>query len=262
MRIVLNADDFGYSSETVTATIACFEQGLLTSASIQPGMPATREALEFAKTRPELSFGVHLTFVGDGQERPLAAASDVQALVDEDGAFRSTREIRILALLGRVPVTQIERELVAQLESVRAAGVQISHVDSHRHLHKFGPFRSALRSVLPRFGIRRVRTVQDVYMRRPLLSPTFWVGAIWRKRLNRDFLTTDHFYMPTSAGDRDWGALAPRLERLRGSSIEVGVHPGHEEEWRRRERAALAPFVAAARGAGHNLVGWNDIGTD
>ena len=52
------------------------------------------------------------------------------------------------------------------------AGVPVSHVDSHRHLHKYGPFAGALRRVLPGLGIERVRNVQDVYLRRRLLSPT------------------------------------------------------------------------------------------
>ena len=40
MRLVLNADDFGYSDDTVEATIECFACGALTSATIMPAMPA------------------------------------------------------------------------------------------------------------------------------------------------------------------------------------------------------------------------------
>ena len=70
MLVVVNADDFGSSSDTVRATIECFEAGALTSATIMPGMPATDEALAYARSRPDLSFGVHLTLTGDGEERP------------------------------------------------------------------------------------------------------------------------------------------------------------------------------------------------
>ena len=74
MRVILNADDFGSSPDTLTATIECFEEGALTSATIMPGMPATEQALAFARSRPDLSFGVHLTLVGDGVERPIAGS--------------------------------------------------------------------------------------------------------------------------------------------------------------------------------------------
>ena len=64
MRIVVNADDFGASAETVEATIECLEEGALTSATIMPTMPAVDDALAYARDRPDRSFGVHLTFVG------------------------------------------------------------------------------------------------------------------------------------------------------------------------------------------------------
>jgi chitin disaccharide deacetylase len=259
VRIVVNADDFGASAETVAATIQCLEDGTLTSATIMPTMPAAGEALAYARERPDLSFGVHLTFVGDGEERCAAPASDVPALVDGSGRFPAARPVRLRALLHRLPVAQIEREIAAQLALVRDGGVAISHVDSHRHLHKLAPFRRALESVLPRFGIERVRTVQDVYLSRPLLGATYWVGSLWRRPLRRAFRTTDHFYMPASAGDLGWAdELLRRVDGLPGSTLEVGVHPG-PEDWRADERRSAERLAGAARALGHELVSWRAI---
>jgi chitin disaccharide deacetylase len=260
MRIVLNADDFGYSPDTVRTTIECFELGLLTSATIMPRMPATELALEFARTHPELSVGVHLTFTGDGVEQAVTEPGQIPDLVDKEGRFPATRSVRTRALLRRLPVEQIEQEMAAQIEVVRDAGVTVTHVDSHRHLHKFAPFRSALRLVLPHFGIRRVRAVQDVYLRRPLVSPTYWLSRSWRRRLRAEFATTDHFYMPTSAADTDWHRVSALLPVLAGKSLEIGVHPGREEEWRRREYESLAPFVEEAARR-NELVGWGALPT-
>lgn len=260
MLVVLNADDFGASEETVRATIECFEAGALTSATIMPGMPATAAAVAFARSRPDLSFGVHLSFVANGLERPLADPAELGGLVDADGRFLATGEARRRALLHRIPVEAIAREAEAQLAFLRDSGVPVSHVDSHRHMHKLGPFREALARVLPRFGIRRVRTVQDVWLRRPLRSPTYWYGSVWRRRLVRRFATTDHFYMPTSAADTGWdAALLAALGGLSGSTLEVGVHPGYEEDWRDDERQTVQRFSAAARDAGHTLAPWTEI---
>ena len=103
MIVVLNADDFGSSPDTVKATIECFEQGALTSATIMAGMPATEEALAYARSRPDLSFGVHLTLTGDGDERP-AGADDVPALTRPDGALLPSRTMRLRALTRRLPL--------------------------------------------------------------------------------------------------------------------------------------------------------------
>jgi len=259
MRLILHADDFGTSSDTVRATIECFELGALTSASIMPGMPATAEATAFASAHPELDFGVHLTFVGDEHERPLSSPDEVPALVVPTGRFRPTRQLRVKALFHRLPVEQIERELVRQVDAIRGAGVEVTHVDSHRHLHKLPSFRKALECALPRLGIRRVRAVQDVYLKRPLTSPTYWLGPRWQRRLASAFATTDHFYMPTSAGDAGWERkLAEIAQRLGGGTLEVGVHPGFDG-WRDGERSSIARFAALARDGGHELVAWKDI---
>jgi predicted glycoside hydrolase/deacetylase ChbG (UPF0249 family) len=260
MQIVLNADDFGHSADTVDATIACLEAGLLTSATIMPRMAATERAITFARAHPQYSFGVHLTFVGDGEERPVSDPAGLNTLVDETGAFRRTRDVRLDALLGRLDGREIEREAAAQLAVIRDAGIPITHVDSHRHLHKFGPFRRALTRVLPAFGVERVRNVQDVYLRRPVKSPTYWLGRGWRRRLAAAFTTTDHFYMPTTAADEAWSPLADRLGGVRGMTLEIGVHPGGADEWRRREAASLEPFVRAATSRGHAFVTWREIG--
>ena len=171
LQLIVNADDFGQSDDTVDATIECFEAGALTSATLMPGMPATERALEFARAHPEHGFGVHLTLSADPARRPLADPELVPCLVDTDGTLLSTREVRARALTGRLVPQQLEREIEAQVRSVLDAGVPVSHVDSHRHLHKFAPVRAALASVLPRLGIRRVRAVQDLYVSRPLAQP-------------------------------------------------------------------------------------------
>jgi chitin disaccharide deacetylase len=259
VRLILHADDFGSSSDTVRATIECFEQGALTSASIMAGMPATAQATEYARAHPELDFGVHLTFVGGDDERPLSVPSEIPALTTSEGDFRQTRQLRVRALLHRLPVEQIERELVCQVEAVQHAGVEITHVDSHRHMHKLPSFRQALERALPRLGIRRVRAVQDVYLKKPIASPTYWLGPRWARRLASAFATTDHFFMPTSAGDKGWEhALFEAVRRLRGQTLEVGVHPGFES-WRDQERTSLVSFAALARDGGHELVAWKDI---
>lgn len=260
MEVILNADDFGISADTTEAIVAGLERGQLTSVSVMTSAPDTERALEYAAAHPEHSYGVHLTFVGDGDERPLCDPAAIPALVDSEGRLRRTRDVRLAALRRQIPVEQIALEMRAQIARLADCGVPVAHVDSHRHLHKFAPFRAALRQVLPSFGIRRVRTVQDVYLRKPLTSPTFYLGKAWRRDLVRSFRTTDHLYAPASAGDVGWDEpLLALLERLPGRTIEICVHPGSEEEWRRREQEALAAFAAKAPERGHALVAWRDL---
>jgi predicted glycoside hydrolase/deacetylase ChbG (UPF0249 family) len=257
MRIILNADDFGFDDLTVDATLRCFQAGGLSSATIMPNMPSTARAIAFARTNPAFSFGIHLTFVCDSVEAPVSDPASVPALVDERGRFWPSPKVRRMALRNLLPVDQLEREMAAQIGLLRDHGVRVSHVDSHGHLHKFGPFIRAMRAVLPRFGITRVRNVQDTYLRRPFKSPTFWLGRAWRRRIQASFDTTQHFFMPTNLEDaRRMPALVPLL---RGESIEVGGHPGTDRDWQIAEATSLPLFAKEARAAGHSIVTWHEL---
>lgn len=75
-----------------------------------------------------------------------------------NGRFMETLQVRVMPILNKIPIDQIERETIAQITFLRDQGVKISHVDSHCHVHKFGPFIRALRNVLPSFGITKVRS--------------------------------------------------------------------------------------------------------
>jgi predicted glycoside hydrolase/deacetylase ChbG (UPF0249 family) len=260
VRIILNADDFGLSDDTVVATVDAFEAGLLSSATIMPASPATERACAFARSRPEFSFGVHLTLVGDGDERPVSSPEDVPGLVDRAGQLHRTNNLRLRALFGAVDEEQVAREVQAQVEHVQSQGVAVSHVDSHRHLHKYGPILRGLTRGLSHVGLTRVRAVQDLYLRKPLVSVTRVLGSRWRRNVAERFATTDHFYMPATAGDTDWRALLPLLSELPvRATLEIGVHPGQIEEWRRAERKGLAAFVPAALAEGHAVATWNDV---
>ena len=263
MRICTNADDFGEHEDSTRATIECLDKGALTGATIMPKMPATDLAVAYAKSRPDLSWGVHLTYVNNTVEAPVLDPATLPGLVNEKGLFLPSQKVRIMALFNKLNIDEIERETEAQIRSLIDKEVAIHHVDSHGHLHKFGPFRKALMRVLPRVGLTRVRGVQDIYLKKPLKSFTYWFGPLHKAKIKAAFDTTDYFYMPSSAWDMDWEQpLLDRLAKLDpNATIEVGVHPGYAEEWRKTEHAGILKFAQLAKAAGHTLIGWKDVPT-
>ena len=49
LNIIVNADDFGFSEETVESTIKLFELNAISSATIMLSKPGTCKAIEYAK---------------------------------------------------------------------------------------------------------------------------------------------------------------------------------------------------------------------
>src|SRR5262245_57637385 len=226
-----------------------------------PAMPATERACEFAARHPEFSFGVHLTLVGNGEEQPVSAPADVASLVDRDGRLRPTNHLRARALVGAINAPEIALEVRAQIEKVHSLGVEQTHGVWHQHVHKYGSVLRVLDQELRALGIDRVRGVQDLYLRRPLVSPTRFLGERWSRDLSARFTSTDHFYLPATAGDEDWRALLPQLAGLpEQATLEIGVHPGLSEDWRRAESSGLRAFVPAALADGHVTATWRDVG--
>ncbi len=153
--MVIHADDFG---ETVSITngIRCaIEAGVLTSTSIMANMPATDYALRRVRALTgHASFGVHLNLC---EGLPLTKG---RTLVDERGELYPKRLVIRRALTGKLALAELEQEISAQIALVRDAGVPISHVDGHKHLHQLPIVSTAVANVLPRFAIGRVRLMR------------------------------------------------------------------------------------------------------
>jgi predicted glycoside hydrolase/deacetylase ChbG (UPF0249 family) len=151
-QIVVHADDFGETIEITRGIRAAIEGGAVSSTTIMANMPGTADALrQVSALADRASFGVHLNLC-EGQ--PLTRGP---TLVDERGHFHRKRALFLRAVTGRLSLADVEAEITAQMSLVRDAGVRISHLDGHKHLHQLPVVAAAVARVLPRFGVERVR---------------------------------------------------------------------------------------------------------
>jgi predicted glycoside hydrolase/deacetylase ChbG (UPF0249 family) len=134
-RLVVNADDFGLSDGVNAGVLRAHREGIVTSASLMVRAPGAQQAVEGAAAHPELTVGLHV----DLGEWFQDASGDWQArytVVD------TRDEAAVVAELDR----QVERfrELV---------GCDPTHMDSHQHVHRSEPARSAMGVVAKRLRI-------------------------------------------------------------------------------------------------------------
>jgi hopanoid biosynthesis associated protein HpnK len=152
---IINGDDFGFSSGVNQAIIKAHEQGLLTSTSLMVTADAAAEAVALACTHPNLAVGLHLVLVCG---RAALPPEQIPLLVDKQGNFANNpywagwryqfvKETR----------DQLRREIRAQLEKFRSAGLPLSHVDGHLHMHLHPVVLSILTDLAAEFNIKIIR---------------------------------------------------------------------------------------------------------
>ena len=132
MKVILHSDDFGYDKDTVEATIDCFERGALSSASVMVNCEASEEAFAYAKRHPEFSFGVHLTFV-DGL-KPVLPPKQISALVDSNGLFLPSNTVRKLAMMLKLPKSQVQTKMILLAEHQSSVKKQKYIQMTHAHV--------------------------------------------------------------------------------------------------------------------------------
>ncbi len=155
-RLIVNADDLGYTPGVDRAILALHASEALSSATMMASGASHRQSAALLPERKPW-VGCHVVLV-DGV--PSAPAGAVPSLLCPAGTgmFRPKlgRFVRDL-LAGRIRDGEIEAEAIAQIRSLQALGLTVTHVDTHKHTHLFPRvLRPLLRAAL-QCGIRAIR---------------------------------------------------------------------------------------------------------
>lgn len=158
-ELIVNADDFGLSSGANRAIIRAWQEGVLTSTSLMVGGKAFDEAVALARENPGLQVGLHLTLV---QGRAVASHRGFPSLVDQCGDFTNDpvhagMRYFFIKSLRKQLVTEIE----AQIETFRATGLPLSHLDGHLNIHMHPTVFDILCDLMPKHGITSFRLSRE-----------------------------------------------------------------------------------------------------
>lgn len=126
--LVVHHDDLGGSHGANLAFVELWDTGLATTGSVMVPCPWFPEIARIARERPDMDLGVHLTLTSEWDAfrwRPLTGVQD-NGLCDADGFFwQRVSDAR------RADPAAVEAELRAQIETALAAGIDVTHLDSH-----------------------------------------------------------------------------------------------------------------------------------
>lgn len=129
-KLIINADDFGYSRGINFGIVDAHQLGVLTSTTFMTNMPGANHAVELAKQNPTLGVGVHLVLTCG---RPLLDSH--KTIVDSNGNFRKQDFYKVAFTID---FDEVYQEWKAQIEKFLSYGLQPTHLDSHHHANSFG----------------------------------------------------------------------------------------------------------------------------
>lgn len=218
-RLIVNADDFGFTRDVNLGIAEAHRGGILTATTLMANGAAFDHAVEVAREIPALDVGCHLVLVGG---RSVA-----------DPARELPRTVRKLGL-QLMSGGWIEEELEAQVEKVLAAGLRPSHLDTHKHTHLAPPVLRAVCRISRKYAIPWVRRPFDLPLTAaaPLRTRAVNTGLQSLRgpfdRILRRYgcRTTDYFAGFQLTGRFRAGELADLIRQLPDGLTEFMCHPG------------------------------------
>jgi len=225
-RLIVTADDFGLTAGVNRGIVRAHREGIITSASLMVTGSAFEQAVELARDNPRLDLGLHFNLtIGN----PFSLASAM--------------------LRGRIRSSDVEREFRSQVERAQEAGVQISHIDGHKHVHALPRVLKVICKVAPEYGIRAIRAIRERVPgllsllarntgNRGSILKQYCSGrvatAVWaaasRSGAIRALISPVRFYGMSQTGFLDITAFARIVPDIPVGISELMCHPGYCDE--------------------------------
>jgi hopanoid biosynthesis associated protein HpnK len=243
-RLIINADDFGLTAGVDRAIAEAHAGGTVTSATLMANGGEFADAVRRALAAPALSVGCHVV-LADGSPvlRPFQVPSLI-ARCDALGAhfYSSWTTFARKALRGQFDPQQIEAEAAAQMRRIQAAGIAVSHFDTHKHLHVLPQVLQPLLRAAAACGVKAVRNpfgrlhLGQLARWPGLWKRTFttttmraWAQSFRRTVTSAGLSTPDGTLGITATGSLDQRMFSWIVEHMPEGTWELVCHPGYND---------------------------------
>lgn len=238
-QLILNADDFGYTRGINQAIVRAHREGVLTSATLMANAAAFDDAVEQARQCPALGVGCHFVLIGG---KSVADPKEIPSLASPDGRLPQSLPGFIASISsGSIKPDDIARELRAQIAKIRAAGIEPSHIDSHKHTHAHPRAFRAIARTARELGITKVRNPYErlhdswttmregkAYSNQIFAAAAARLSAGPFRRILReyDLKAPDNFLGLAVTGRIEPAVLREMAKNLPDGCTEIMLHPG------------------------------------
>jgi len=128
--VIIHTDDIGMCHASVQAFQDLWNFGTITSGATMVPCPWFPAVAQMCRENPEIDMGVHATLNSEWQNYrwgPISTRDQASGLLDAEGYFHQWQP----AVYNNAKFEAVEKEVNAQIERALAAGIDVTHVDSH-----------------------------------------------------------------------------------------------------------------------------------
>lgn len=179
MKLIVNADNFGISRTVNQAVLECYNNGILTSVSIMPNMPAFEDAIRKLKFLNNISLGIHLNITEFKSK--LRTKENNSNLYNEEGFFNKNFLQILLKSNDDDFMFEVEHEFRSQIESVLKY-TKPDFLNSHRNIHSIPKIFNLVCKLATEYEIPAVRTQKEIFF----LTEKFLDKTQWKNWLNKN----------------------------------------------------------------------------
>ena len=222
-RLVIMADDYGLSASVTRGILHCLDRGTISDVSVMPNGAFFNDGVKLLRRRGITHAGVHLSVV-DG-ETPVSSSSRINRLLGPDGRFVKHRNRLLLAsAVSRTVRRQLEKEFRAQMDRLCRAGLGISHISSHQHVHMFPPIGRLIADLAREYQVPFVRITRTRTM--PVGAALEVFGTLLKPHLRNNRIDWLAFFGMEVGDGLTCPAIYDIISRIDSNTAEFMVHPG------------------------------------
>jgi len=214
-NVIANADDLGFNTSINGAILHCFEKEYINSTSLMVNMGGFDEAVDIiARNNSVRNIGLHINLA---EGKPVTDFNQPEYL-DESGNWDFNNVNKKINILSAGTRAAFSKEIYAQVDKAVSNKIQITHLDSHCHLHTLPCFYKLFLDAAKHYKLK-IRLAQTY-------NEGNYLNFYYRKYINNVFIASgcnysnyfedaNHFFINANS-DRN------------GKVVEIMLHPDYD----------------------------------
>ncbi len=178
--LIVNADDYGMTEAISNGILRSIHKGIVSSVSMVVNTPFFEIAAREIKDL-DVDVGVHLSLNG-GKSLTINSKTP---FTDDNGDFflwPFNKNPIPFFRLNKKSQNLLKSEFRAQIDKFLEAGLEISHLDSHFHIHVLPSITPVIKDIIEEYNIKYIRFpfIESIWS--TINKPTYFILSILAKR--------------------------------------------------------------------------------